>query len=67
MVAKASHAASRVSTLRSVISRGPLGGERVLTDELVEGGDGILPTPAAGPTDLAAPVFTSARAASPRA
>jgi acyl-CoA synthetase (AMP-forming)/AMP-acid ligase II len=67
MVAKASRAASRVSTLRSVISRGPLGDERVLDfDELVEGGDGTLPTPAAGPTDLAALVFTSGTSGEPK-
>jgi acyl-coenzyme A synthetase/AMP-(fatty) acid ligase len=67
MAAKAIGAATRVPTLRTVISRGPLDDGRVGEfDRLIEAGDGAIPAAATDPSDLAALVFTSGTSGEPK-
>jgi acyl-CoA synthetase (AMP-forming)/AMP-acid ligase II len=67
MVSKSGRAGDRVPTLRTTISRGPLGDDRVVDFDqlLAAGGSGGRP-PARASTDLAALVFTSGTSGEPK-
>jgi acyl-CoA synthetase (AMP-forming)/AMP-acid ligase II len=67
MAPKANGSLDRVPTLRTVISRGALGGEDVLDfDGLLTAGEPGPPAPSSTPGDLAALVFTSGTSGEPK-